>query len=71
MIRDDSEYQEALRRRREVHARLPQHRERLEALKLSAEEVERALDAIRSFHAHLEEEIEQYERLKRGEPGRP
>lgn len=69
MIRNESEYQEAIRRQRDEQARLSQHRERLEALQLNAEEIDRTLDPLRSFHAQLAEEIEEYERLKRGELG--
>ena len=42
---------------------------RLEAAGLTAEEVERALDPLRSFHLQLAEEIESYERLRRGDLG--
>ncbi len=69
MIRNESEYQEAIRRQRDEQARLSQHRERLEALQLNAEEIDRTLDPVRSFHAQLAEEIEEYERLKRGDLG--
>jgi DNA-binding Xre family transcriptional regulator len=34
---------------------------------LSKEEIKRALDPVRSFHEQLKEEVESYERLKRGE----
>ena len=69
MIRNESEYQEATRRQREELERLEQHRRRLEAAGLTAEEVERALDPQRSFHLQLAEEIESYERLRRGDLG--
>ena len=69
MIRNESEYQEATRRQREELERLEQHRGRLQAAGLAAEEVERALDPLRSFHLQLTEEIESYERLRRGDLG--
>jgi DNA-binding XRE family transcriptional regulator len=69
MIRNEPEYQEATRRQREELERLEQHRRRLEAAGLTAEEVERALDPLRSFHLQLAEEIESYERLRRGDLG--
>jgi len=69
MIRNEPEYQEATRRQREELERLEQHRGRLEAAGLTAEEVERALNPLRSFHLQLAEEIESYERLRRGDLG--
>ncbi len=67
MIRNESEYQEAVRRQMEERERLAQHRARLESAGLSPDEVQRALDPLRSFRLQLDEEIESYERLKRGE----
>jgi len=67
MIRNENEYQEAVRRLREEEERLQQHRERLDAMGLSPDEVKRALDPLRSFHEQLVEEVDSYECLKRGE----
>jgi DNA-binding XRE family transcriptional regulator len=36
---------------------------------LKADEVKRAMDPLRSFNLQLEEEVEAYERLKRGDLG--
>lgn len=69
MIRNENEYQEAARRLREERERLAEHRKRLEETGLAADEVKRALDPLRSFHEQLAEEVETYERLKRGELG--
>lgn len=69
MIRNEHEYQEAVRRLGEERERLAEHRERLEEMGLGAGEVKRALDPLRSFHEQLVEEVESYERLKRGEIG--
>jgi DNA-binding XRE family transcriptional regulator len=69
MIRNESEYQEAVRRIQEEKRRLADHRKRLEEVNLSGEEVERALDPLRSFHLQLEEEVASYERLQRGDLG--
>jgi hypothetical protein len=69
MIRNESEYQEAVRRTQEEKRRLSDHRKRLEGMSLSSEEIERALDPLRSFHLQLEEEIASYERLQRGDLG--
>jgi len=67
MIRNEAEYQEAVRRQKDERERLAQHRSRLESSGLSTDEVQRVLDPIRSFHLQLDEEITSYERLKRGE----
>ena len=67
MIRNESEYQEAVRRQREERERLEQHRARLAESGLNEEELARALDPLRSFHLQLDEEIQSYERLRRGE----
>jgi ribosome-binding protein aMBF1 (putative translation factor) len=45
------------------------HRERLVLTGLGAEEIKRVMDPMESFHLHLAEEVESYERLKRGEFG--
>jgi hypothetical protein len=67
MIRNETEYQEAVRRQKEERERLAEHKTRLRKAGLAADELRRALDPLRSFHLQLEEEIESYERLKRGE----
>ena len=67
MIRNETEYQEAVRRLTEEKKRLDAHKERLMEAGLSSAEVKRALDPLRSFQAQLEEEINCYERLKRGD----
>lgn len=69
MIRNENEYQEAVRRLREEQERLAEHRTRLEEMNLAADEVKRVIDPLRSFHEQLREEVESYERLKRGELG--
>ncbi len=67
MIRSETEYQEAVRRHQEERARLAQHRQRLKDAGLSRSDLQRAMDPLRSFHLQLEEEIQSYERLRRGE----
>ncbi len=67
MIRNETEYQEAVRRLTEEKRRLAAHQKRLAEAGLSAAELKRALDPLRSFQAQLAEEIESYERLKRGD----
>jgi DNA-binding XRE family transcriptional regulator len=69
MIRNEKEYQEAVRRLRQEQERLAEHHKRLEEMGLANDEVKRALAPLRSFHEQLSEEVESYERLKRGEMG--
>ena len=67
MIRNETEYQEASARLTEERARLAEHRGRLRDAGLSDGEIKRVVDPMESFHLQLEEEVESYERLKRGE----
>ena len=67
MIRSETEYQEASARLAEERDRLAEHRARLKDAGLSPEEIKRVIDPLESFHLQLREEVESYERLKRGE----
>jgi ribosome-binding protein aMBF1 (putative translation factor) len=67
MIRNEVEYQEASVRLAEEQKRLVEHRTRLKEAGLTEEEIKRVIDPIESFHLQLREEVESYERLKRGE----
>jgi ribosome-binding protein aMBF1 (putative translation factor) len=67
MLRTESEYRQAVERLREQHERNQQQRADYVASGLTTEEVERAMAPLLSFNLELREEIEDYERLKRGE----
>ncbi|MEX2263448.1 MAG: helix-turn-helix transcriptional regulator [Bryobacteraceae bacterium] len=67
MIRNEAEYQEASARLAEERKRLADHRARLKEGGLGDEEIKRVVDPMESFHLQLREEVESYERLKRGE----
>src|SRR5450631_2854260 len=67
MIRNETEYQEASARLVEERNRLADHRSRLKEAGLNEEEIKRVIDPMESFHLQLQEEVESYERLKRGE----
>lgn len=67
MIRNEAEYQEASARLAEERKRLAEHRARLKEAGLTEEEIRRVIDPMESFHLQLREEVESYERLKRGE----
>jgi ribosome-binding protein aMBF1 (putative translation factor) len=69
MIRNETEYQEAVRRLGDEARRLADHEARLKGMNLGPDEVKRALDPLRSFHLQLAEEVESYERLRRGDMG--
>ena len=67
MIRNETEYQVASARVADERNRLTDHRARLKEAGLSDEEIKRVTDPMESFHLRLKEEVESYERLKRGE----
>ena len=67
MIRNEAEYQEAVKRLKDEVQRLKQQEKQLKELELAKEEIKRVLDPVRSFHEQLKEEVQSYERLKRGE----
>jgi hypothetical protein len=66
MIRSETEYQEASARLAEERNRLTDHRARLKEAGLGDEEIKRVIDPIASFQLQLQEEVESFERLKRG-----
>lgn len=69
MIRNEAEYQQAVEKLEQERSRLASHQAHLVQLGLKHEQIERALDPMRSFHLQLAEEVQYYERLKRGDVG--
>jgi hypothetical protein len=69
MIRNETEYREAVNRVTEEEQRLAEQEKHLASTNLSKAEIKRAMDPLRSFHEQLKEEVESYERLKRGDFG--
>ena len=67
MIRNETEYREAVERHKAEAGRLREQNAALEAKGLTPAEIARASVPFRSFHEQLREEIESYERLCRGE----
>ena len=67
MIRNEAEYQKAVRRLADEQKRLKAQRAKVDELNLGQEEIKRVLDPIKSFHEQLKEEVASYERLQRGE----
>lgn len=67
MIRNEHEYRQAAQRISEEAQRLKQQEQKLVEMGLGREEIKRAMDPMMSFHQQLKEEVESYERLRRGE----
>jgi DNA-directed RNA polymerase specialized sigma subunit len=67
VIRNDAEYEYTVNQLREQAARLRKQKAELAKMDLSRDEIKRAMDPVRTFHEQLKEEVETYERLKRGE----
>ncbi|WP_018921997.1 helix-turn-helix domain-containing protein [Salsuginibacillus kocurii] len=67
MIKTEAAYQKALKRLREDKDMIEKQKQTLEEMKLTSEQVERALAPSISFHEQLKEEVVYYERIKRGE----
>jgi DNA-directed RNA polymerase specialized sigma subunit len=67
MIRNETEYQEALRRLQQDREVAARQREALAAEGLTAEEIDRAMQPLLSFQAQLAEEIDWFERVRRRE----
>ena len=65
MIRNEAEYQEALRRLEEDRRVATAQREALAGTGLMPDEVERAMEPLLSFQAQLHEEISWYEDVRR------
>ena len=66
MIRNETEYQEAVKRVEAEQARFEQYAADWKAKGYKAEEVAKLLEPLKSFHMQLVEEIEYYQRLKQG-----
>jgi DNA-directed RNA polymerase specialized sigma subunit len=67
MIRNETEYKEAVQRIGEEKERFAKQAEVLRADGRSPQEIKRLMDPILSFHEQLAEEVKAYERLRRGE----
>lgn len=69
MIRTESEYQECLKRLQNDQDIIDKQRASLVALKMTAPQVERAMEPLLSFHEQLKEEVTWYERVRRRDFG--
>jgi len=69
MIRTEAEYREAVKRLEAERRRLLEQKKRMAKEGLTGAQLKRLLDPLRSFHLQLKEEVESYERLRRGDFG--
>ena len=67
MIRTEEEYQDAIQRLNEDREILALQRKVLEAKALDPAGIERVMAPGLSFHAQLQDEVEAYEKMRRGE----
>jgi ribosome-binding protein aMBF1 (putative translation factor) len=67
MIRTETEYREAVNRVTAEEKLLADQEGALRAEGLAADQIKRLMDPVVSFHLQLKEEVQSYERLKRGE----
>ncbi|MFZ5632654.1 MAG: helix-turn-helix domain-containing protein [Bacillota bacterium] len=67
MIRTEKEYQEMVQRLEQDREYIKLQKEKLQELGLAEEEVNRAMEPALSFHEQLKEEVEYYEKIKRGD----
>lgn len=67
MIRNETEYQEATTRLQGERERAAARTKKLKQENRTADEIKRLTDPMESFHLQLAEEVESYERLKRGQ----
>ena len=67
MIRTEAEYRRAQERLEQEAETIQRQRQQLKDMDLSDEEVERALAPMISFRDQLREEVDMYERMRRGD----
>ncbi len=67
MIRNENEYQQAVNRIDAERDRLDRHAVAWEKQGFSPEQIAKLREPLESFHLQLVEEVQSYERLKRGE----
>lgn len=67
MIRDETEYRQAVARIDAERKRLTEHIEAWKKQGFTAEQVAKLREPLESFHMQFVEEVQSYERLKRGQ----
>lgn len=69
MIRSEKEYQKALTRLEEEKKVIERQRAHFKEMGHAGEELERLMQPLLTFHSQLNEEVEAYEGMKRGDLG--
>lgn len=69
MIRNESEYKEAIKRIEEEKGLIKIQKQKLKEKGLKEDALSLAMEPIMTFHQQLLEEVESYEKLKRGQIG--
>lgn len=67
MIKTESAYKQAVEKLKQDKAFIKEQIEKLEEMGLEADHIELAIQPYISFHEQLKEEVEYYEKIKRGE----
>lgn len=67
MIKTDQEYTEAKKRLEQEFKALEEHQMKMKKAGLTKEQIQLAIDPLASFAHQLREEVEEYEKIKRGE----
>ena len=67
MIKTENEYKEAKKRLQEEFKKLKDHESKMKSAGLNSEHVKLAIDPLRTFALQLKEEVDEYEKLMRGQ----
>ena len=67
MIKTEQEYLEAKKRLEQEYKTLENHEKKMKSAGLTIEQMKLAIDPLVSFTLQLREEVEEYEKLKRGQ----
>lgn len=67
MIKTEKEYLEAKKRLEQEYKTMDEHEIKMKSAGLNSEQIKLAIDPLKSFSIQLREEVEEYERLKRGQ----
>jgi DNA-directed RNA polymerase specialized sigma subunit len=67
MIKTETEYQEAKKRLDEEFSQIEKHQLKMKKSGMTKEQIHLAIDPLATFAFQLKEEVEEYEKLKRGQ----
>ena len=67
MIKTEKEYLEAKKRLEQEYKTMDEHEIKMKSAGLNSEQIKLAIDPLKSFSIQPREEVEEYERLKRGQ----